>query len=331
MDYSGINDFLQKQGVSEDFAELMKLLVSPSYCLRQIGKLVGDAVLPQKEEFLTLGLMCLLFGAVSQLVLAFGEKENKGFLDTIIFMCASGICLRLFLQSFTLVGKCILTLGAFMKVLLPVFCIGVLFTKGVHTASLFYAAVMGEICIFQLVISQVCLPASKLLIGMNFANALSGQKLFERFSKLLSDGINLLLKGMLALISGFQIVQELLAPGMDVALREGVKKAAGCLPGLITASSACVGLISGLSENLKNSMGGAGMFVVFLLFFPTFLTLLLYLAAFRILEACVSPFTTDAMNRVLMGTYEGVLLLFKLLLHTVTFLLVSLCIMTALS
>lgn len=331
MEYSSINEFLQTQGMGISFQELMKLLGSPTYFMRQMGKLLGEAVLPEKEEFLTLGLLCLLFGAVSQLVLAFGKKEDKGFLEILFFICASGICLRLFLQSFALAGRCIVTMAAFMKVLLPVFCVSVLFSKGFHTASLFYTAVMGEVCVFQLVISQICLPASKILISMHFANAVSGQKLFDRFSRLLSDGISILLKGMLAMISGFQVIQGLLAPGMDSVLREGMKKAAGCLPGLMTASSACIGLISGLSETLKNSVGATGLFVIFLLFFPSFLTLLLYLAAFRILEACVSPFTTDAMNRMLMGTYESVLLLFKLLLHTVTFLFVSLCILTALS
>ena len=331
MDYTDINRFLQRQGLDVTFGTLMKGVSSPEGCLELLGSVLKDNLVPQKEEFLTLAILCVLFGAVSQLVLSFGEKEDKGVLDTVFFVCASGICLRLFLHSFTMTGRCVVTLAAFMKVLMPVFCISILVAKGFHTASVFYGAVLGEVCIFQTVLAKLCLPGAKLLIGMHFSNAISGQKLFERFARLISDGEAVLLKGMIAFISGFQIIQGLLAPGLDTAITEGVKKATGFFPGLMTASSACIGLISGLSGTVKNSIGATGLFVIFMLFFPTFFQLLLYLAAFRLLEACVSPFTTEAMNRMLTGTYESVLLLFKLLLHTVTFLFVSLCIVTALS
>ncbi|MBE5905250.1 MAG: hypothetical protein E7277_00455 [Lachnospiraceae bacterium] len=331
MDYRAMNEVLAKEGIYTDVETLLQGIHSPGFVFEQISQLFTKGFLVDRKSFVTLAVLCLLFGAISQLILAFGENGFGQYGGTMFFICGAGICMRLFLHCYSLVGECLEAVCRFMTVLTPVYGMSILFADGMGAASMIYAALMGEITVFQMLLKSVCLPCTKLLLAFHFSNACTGQHLLKRLGRLLFDGTTFLMKGMLSLICGFNVVQALVAPGSEAVIQNGVKKAAMLLPGIGPVSSACFGMITGVAHALKNSIGAVGLLCVGLIFLPPLLSILGYLLAFRILEACLRPFATDSMVTMLTGAYESILLLFKVLIYAVTFVFVSLSILTMLT
>ncbi len=335
MDYSSINQVLREQGIYVDF----ETLISPSFFLNgkdesmvsQLIKMIFRGLCERKEEFLTLLILCILFGVVSQLTTAFGRKYFGEYGYYIYFICCASICIKLFMECFVLVEQTIQTILHFMEALLPIFCTSILMADGMKTASGIYAMVLGVVLVAQLVLCKICLPCGKILMSIHFANACTGENLLSKLGQLIFDGTNFIMKGMLGVVCGMSVIKTLILPGQDRLIRGGIGKAMEVIPGLGSLTGACTQVILGTSKMIKNGIGAGGLFVLFLLMVVPLVTILSYLIGFRILEALMQPIAKERMIDMFGGCAQSITLLVRILIYTFSFLFLSLSLITMLS
>lgn len=336
MDYSGIEKALQEEGI---YADLSGILAPSDFLLggRENSLLqtmldrLWDGLAGQKETFITLLVLCILFGLISQLADALEQKEFKEYGYFIYFVCSASVCISLFMECFQIVEKLMGSVVRFMQVLIPVYTTGLLLSSGKQVAAGYYGLILGAILIVEVVFSTLFLPCTKLFMAVQLANAGTGEMMLSKLCQLIYDGIHWGLKILISVLCGFQLIRGLVLSPLGELTEHGVYKTMMLIPGLGQMTGGCMEILMGSFRVMKNSIGAAGLVGLSLLMLAPSAVLLGYLVAVRILEAVMQPVMKESMLTMISGCGQGIALLLKIVLYTFLLLFLSLAIVTTLS
>ena len=332
MDYKEINELLRQQGMYVDFGDLIK----PDFFSWENGEsifnhfltMISGAIEYQKSEFLTLLILCILFGAISQLSVVLGKKNYGNYGFYIYFICSATICIKMYWECYELVSKTIQTVLQFTQMIWPIFCASIYVADGSYTGIGTYGLLLLEAMVIEIVIFKVCVPLDKLFLSIQFANACTGQDMLSKTGELVYDGVIFILRGMLGIFCGMDIIRGLVLPSRDRLIRGGIEKVVTLIPGIGNINNLCTQVILGASETLKNGIGAGTLIILFALLAGPFVTLLLYIVCFRLLEAFMQPLVKERMNLLLGGCGKSITLLEKTLLYTYGMLFISISLIT---
>ena len=110
-------------------------------------------------------------------------------------------------------------LTSFMGAFCPLYFLAVSIARGSVTASAFYQAVLFLIYLVEMIIGKIVLEYPHLYYGKG-SEFLSEEKYLNRLSELLEIAISWILKTVLALVVGLNIVQGLISPAVDMVKKE---------------------------------------------------------------------------------------------------------------
>lgn len=332
MTYDNIDSWLLKHGIMDGFSSFLSLNIwedaSKKSMFQKAMAYVEAGFSEQKEPFITLFLICILFGIISQVAIAFERTQLKEFGFFIHFVCCAQICLQLFYESYDMVYQVLNTLVSFYKVLVPTFCLSILCSNGPIKASASHGVIMMVIFVLQSILYVILLPVIKSIMAIQFANAATGQKLLSKATTLAEDGIDFALKGILGIVTGFEVVKSMLVPKATVTT--GIRDVIAAIPGIGNLSSNALNLMQGASETMKNSIGAGGIIIITILVLPPVVSLGIYIITFRVLEIVVQPMVQSKIPSLFLGCSSCIRLLFKVLLTAYGLLVISLCVMAVL-
>lgn len=336
MDYSVIEKALQEEGIYADVTGILDpssqwLVNGENSLLELIWNCFWEGISQQKDTFITLLVLCILFGIVSQLADALEQKEFKEYGFFIYFVCSASVCISLFMECFQIVEKLLASVIRYMQVVIPVYSMGVFLSSGKQTAAGYYGMILGVVFVVELIFSALCLPCTKLFMAIQLANAGTGEMMLSKLCQLLYDCMNWGLKILVGMVCGLQMIRALILSPLGELTGHGVYKTVMMIPGLGQMTGGYLEILLGSFRVMKNSIGAVGLLGLALLMMAPATVLAGYLLATRLLEAVMQPVVKETMLTMISGCGQGIALLLKMVLYTFLLLFLSLTILTTLS
>ena len=247
--FEQVEKTLEKAKISFSYEELVKKLITGNIkgAFSMVRQSVGDqlfSILSENRNFMRQLITVAIIAAVFKNFSDAFFQGNTG--DT----------------AFYVTDQVISTLIDFMKGLITAYSIAVVATTGVSTSVALYEMYLFVIYIISLLVQSVIFPAVKILFVLKIVNHISLEEKLSRLCDTLEWAVRALLKALLAVVLGIQMIQAMLLPAVD-SVKDGIfKKGVSMIPGVGQGVSTVTTTLIGSAVVIKNSIGVAGIFVL---------------------------------------------------------------------
>ncbi len=173
-----------------------------------------------------------------------------------------------------------------------------------------------------MICGSVIIPFVKAYVLFVLAGNLSREELISKLTSGLESGIRWLLKTMVGVFLGLQVIQAMILPFADSVKRAGLQRAVSLIPGIGAGAEAVIQVTAGSGVLLKNTVGGAAVAALVILAAAPMAKLLFFLLLYRGAAAFMEPICdrrltacADGMGKahgLLLQTVLTVLLLFAI-------------------
>lgn len=317
------------------FLDLMKKLMSEDHgnSIEQAGDYVGNLLfqeIRQNKHFL---IIIIALAAAFALIKNFSNIFHNSYISELCFVLIYIELMILLMKSFLVVNELLSgTLGKvvdFMKALLPVFCMTMLFSGGTGTAAGFYEMAFFIIFIVQWVMLYLLAPMIQIYVVMQFLNyMLEGEK-FTRMCELLEGVIQWGMKIIVTVVLGLNVVQSLINPAIDRLKLSSITKTMKMIPGVGNSVSALGEILVGTGIVIKNSVGVAAMLIIVILGLVPLVKIGVITFLYKLAAASVEPITDKRIAGSINGVFRGSMLAAKLMLTSLFLFLITIAMITA--
>ncbi|NCC44855.1 MAG: hypothetical protein EOM18_15050, partial [Clostridia bacterium] len=188
------------------------------------GKLLEEAVGIQKNTFIQIIFLVLLASILSNLSQVFQNQQIGEISFYMVYLLLFVMLLKTF-ESFA--GQIEDTLNGimtFMKALLPSYYLAMGVASGISTATVFYQMIMIIIFLSEKIILKILVPCVRIYLLMELINYLTREEFLSKLTELLKNGIIWVLKTIVGVMLGMQLVQRLISPAVDALKRTVIGK-----------------------------------------------------------------------------------------------------------
>lgn len=268
-------------------------------------------------------LLAVGFSAVKN----FSGAFRQAYVSEICFFLVYGILAVLLLESFTMyssiVTEALNRSVDFMKALVPVFCVSMVFSAGAETSAGFYQIAFLVIYLVQWLFLKVLMPLIQIYVIMELFNHFFEDEKFLNLTELLAGIVNWGLKSAGVIVLGLNVVQSLIAPAKDKLLSGTVTRAASFIPGVGNAVNGLGELLLGSGILIKNCVGAAALlFLVAIAMIPV-AKILCMSVLYKLAAAVAEPVADKRIAGCIKGMAAGGMLYLKLLLYCLALLFVT--------
>lgn len=301
--------FLQEQQQADDlnisFGELVKGFLSgeKTYDSSQIRSWIVNRIfgtVRRNQTYLVQMLILLLAFAMLQGIS--GIFANS-FLSDISFLAVYFLflynALRIFASMQQTVYGCMDRIAEFTLLVQPVFCMSMIFSTGVNSASLTYEMLLLVLYLVQNILQKLLVPLVFLFLITQFANFAWKEEHFSSMAKLFEGGITLAQKVLVSVVLGMNLIQGMVAPAVDQLKKTATIRTIGVIPGLGGAMNAVSEMLLGTGLLIKNCVGAAVIVVLILLCAKPLLEISVLALIYRVLAALAQPVTDKRISGVL--------------------------------
>lgn len=266
--FEQVEKTLEKAKISFSYEELVKKLITGNIkgAFSMVRQSVGDqlfSILSENRNFMRQLIAVAIIAAVFKNFSDAFFQGNTG--DTafyVTYMILIGLMANSFFFLNSITDQVISTLIDFMKGLITAYSIAVVATTGVSTSVALYEMYLFVIYIISLLVQSVIFPAVKILFVLKIVNHISLEEKLSRLCDTLEWAVRALLKALLAVVLGIQMIQAMLLPAVD-SVKDGIfKKGVSMIPGVGQGVSTVTTTLIGSAVVIKNSIGVAGIFVL---------------------------------------------------------------------
>lgn len=279
-----------------------------------VSGLLQEIIGTQKETCIQILLLLLLTSFFGNLSTVFKTRQME---EMAFYMCYLVLFLLVIHQVERLSGQLQESMEGtleFMRVLLPSYYLAIAASTGVTTAAVFYQMIMGIVYAAEQVIVKFLLPAVRFYLLIELINHLTKEELLSRMADLIKNGISWVLKTMIGLVFGMQVVQKLVSPAVDSLKRTVLGKTAGAIPVVGDIFDGVTEIVLGSAVLIKNCLGAAAIICMLLIGLSPILQLGIYTLGYQILAAVMQPVAEKRMIACIHTTGETIGMLLKLLL-----------------
>ena len=318
-DFGDIEDTLE--GETElSFEELVKELIKGE-SVSEAGRLVTEKIKEQlfgeieqnKKIMAEIILLAVLFSVLKNFAGAF----EAAYVGNLCFIMVYSVLAVLLLQAFlafedivqTALERCI----DFMRAFVPTLCISMVFTSDTSSSIGFYQIAFVVIYLVEGLFLYVFLPMIQIYLVLELLVHLLPEERFSNLTELIRDVIGWGMKISVAGIVGLNVVQGFLGPARDRIGQGMIGKAAAAIPGIGNTVGGITELLYGSGMVLKNSIGAAGVCILFLLGLLPVCKVFCLAFFCRVAAAVVQPVSDRRIAGCLKGMADGGMLYVKLL------------------
>ncbi|MCI5828239.1 MAG: stage III sporulation protein AE [Lachnospiraceae bacterium] len=322
LDLDDMEQFLQEQQGEDDmdisFGELMKGFLSGDSTVdvsRIWSWVVSHCFETVRQNKAYLAQMLILLLAFVMLQGISGIFADS-FLSDISFLAVYFLflynALRIFASMQQIVYSCMDRIAEFTLLVQPVFCMAMIFSTGVNSASFTYEMLLLVLYLVQNLLQKLLLPLVFVFLITQFANYAWKEEHFSSLAKLLEGGIGLAQKLLVTFILGLNLIQGMVAPAVDQLKKTATVRTIGVIPGLGGAMNAVSEMLFGAGLLIKNCVGATVIVVLILLCAKPLLEISVLALIYRVLAALAQPVTDKRISGVLDALARAGMLYVKL-------------------
>lgn len=337
LDMQELDNYLGENEETEDisFGGLIRELISGDGrpLLSRLAEGMSEALFAEWRENKALLLMIVALAAGFTLLKNFSTIFRNSYISEMCFLLVYIELMVLLMKSFLimneLLSETLQRVVEFMKMLIPVFAMSMVFSNGTGSAAGFYEMTFFIIYLVQWGLLYLLAPMVQIYVVMQFLNyILEGEK-FTRMCELLEDGIRFCLKFIVTLVMGINLVQGLIYPAID-RLKTGTwAKAVGMIPGIGNSANAIGEMLIGTGMVIKNSVGAAAMLVLVVLTAIPLVKLYAMSFLYKLSAAVLEPVTDKRIAGSINGVFKGSVLAGKLMLTSLFLFFITIAMITA--
>ena len=333
LDLDDMEQFLQEQQGEDDmdisFGELMKGFLSGDSTVdvsRIWSWVVSHCFETVRQNKAYLAQMLILLLAFVMLQGISGIFADS-FLSDISFLAVYFLflynALRIFALMQQIVYSCMDRIAEFTLLVQPVFCMAMIFSTGVNSASFTYEMLLLVLYLVQNLLQKLLLPLVFVFLITQFANYAWKEEHFSSLAKLLEGGIGLAQKLLVTFILGLNLIQGMVAPAVDQLKKTATVRTIGVIPGLGGAMNAVSEMLFGAGLLIKNCVGATVIVVLILLCAKPLLEISVLALIYRVLAALAQPVTDKRISGVLDALARAGMLYVKLAVTAVLLLFLT--------
>ena len=273
-----------------------------------------------KEQFRSNGrmvgylLLLLLSSAfLSALAKAFRNRQisDMGFymiflLLVLIFMKSFGVC-------FDLTAEVILELTDFMKVLMPAYLMAAAVGAYQTTAVVYYEGFLLLVYYFQKLMEWVLLPGIRAYVLFSMISFLGEADYFTKGREAMKKLILWILRAMIAVTGGLQVIQGMITPAMDEMKHTLFSKGISSLGSIGNVAGNVTDVILSSGILLKNGIGAAASVIILSICLIPAVEVICHMVLYQVLGILAEPISDKRILGLLNQAGEGMGLLVKLL------------------
>ncbi len=337
LDLESVDEGLWKSDAASrfSFTDTVKNLLSGEipFEASKIPELLGELFLGEVKNQRNMALQILIVALASAVFSNFVKVFESSQIADISFYMMYMLISVLLMQSFHSLtqiaqGACS-AINSFMKVLLPVYLLTVVFTSGSVLALGFYEAAVLGMSLLQAVILRVILPAVDVYLVLMILNQLAKEDYFSRMAQLVETVIGWAVKTILGLVLGLQAVQCLVAPAVDNLKNSALHRLLRVIPGIGAALDSAAETVAGSALVMKNAVGTAGILALTVICLTPILKLAVCILVFRLLCAAIQPVCDKRMVEGIESLSGAAAVLLRILVSSVSVFIISLAMITA--
>lgn len=303
-----VQDLLPRDFFSQDMTLVAKGVQEASTLsaiLRAVGQVMGVTL---AQNLALLAKLCGILVLAATFRAAVEERKN-GIEGAISLVTVLAITLMLFAgeeTKFSQMEQFFDTVRTVCLSLIPL--MGALYAMGGNVAAAVanHGVMSGFLAILETACSGVVVPVACALVALAILDAVTGKASLASLAALLRRTFTLGLSFFMMLLTFVLGMQHTLAKGSDTLALRTVRFAAGSfLPVVGGSISESLRTVAGSVEYLRGAVGIGGILVVFFLFLPTFLTVLLTRITFS-LSSAVAGLLSCSREQKLLGEISSV-------------------------
>lgn len=314
--------FLQEQQQEDEldisFEELIRSFLSgdETFDLSRIWSWILAhcfSTVRQNQSYLAQMLILLLAFAMLQ---GISGIFPDSFLSEISFLAVYFLflynALRIFASMQQIVYGCMDRIAEFTLLVQPVFCMAMVFSTGINSASLTYEMLLLVLYLVQNLLQKLLLPLVFIFLITQFANFAWKEERFSSMAKLFEGGITLAQKVLVTFVLGMNLIQGMVAPAVDQLKKTATIRTIGVIPGLGGAMNVVSEMLLGTGLLIKNCVGATAIVVLILLCAKPLLEISMLALIYRVLAALAEPVTDKRISGVLDALARAGMLYVKL-------------------
>ena len=324
IDFEEVDTFLEQEEVlaleEESFSDLVFRMIQrdgivfhPELVLEKGKDILYQEIGSNKKILIEVVLLALVFSVLRNFAGAFGSSYVSELCFVLVYCVLAILLTQSFLTCSEIVGETLKQSISFMKVMIPTYCIAMVFAAGSSSSVGFYQIAFLVIYLVQWLFMYLFIPMIHLYILVTLFHHFFEEEKFANLTELLKGMIlwGLKLSGMVVL--GLNIVQGLLNPVKDRLLNGTVEKAASMIPGIGNVANGVTELLLGSGILIKNSVGVAALLVLVLICAVPMVKIACITLFYKIAAAVTEPVADKRIAGCLKGMAEGGVLYVKLM------------------
>ncbi|MFI3176810.1 MAG: stage III sporulation protein AE [Eubacteriales bacterium] len=276
-------------------------------------------------SILLIGILSALFHNIAKMFQNH-QIANMGYY--LIYLYLIMILLRTFYESYTTCKEAMEYIVTFIQIGIPLFTASLAMTGKIMTSSVFYQIALLVIFLIEMVLLHIVIPYIYAYVLLSIVNGLTQENRFDSILRLLRKSIEWLLKVMLGIVAGINLIQSMVTPVIDGVNKGVIQKVATLIPGVGTVTDSVIDLVLGSTILIKNSIGVVYSILFILVCLKPFIELLCITVLLRVSAAVIGMVCDPRMVRCVEEVSIGSGLLLRTLLSALSMFLITVAIIT---
>lgn len=283
--------------------------------LQLVGELVRDKLFYEinynRKTLVHILLIAIIAAVFTNFSNIFQNKQVSEISFYILYLLLITICLSSFQVIIGSAEENLDVLLSFMKVLGPIYFLGVAFASGSVSSVAFYNIVLLLIFLIELLILNFLLPLIHVHIMVKILNQLSEEDYLSKFAELLETIVSWTLKTLLACVIGLNLIQGLLSPAIDSLKRSVITKGAEAIPGVGDAIGGVTQVVIGTAVLIKNGIGTAGAIICVIICLVPLIQMAVMTLLYKLAAALIQPVSDKRIVNCISSIGDGCQMMLK--------------------
>ncbi|MEE1315289.1 MAG: stage III sporulation protein AE [Faecalimonas sp.] len=320
-EFHELEEFLDEvfPGEKIGFFEMLQQLISGEmeFSLKTIGSLVTKQFAYEfqyaKTSIINLLAIVIIAAIFHNFAGVFRDNQVAEIGFFVLYLLLVTLCLdsfRVFTESVSLgLGR----LLEFLQLLGPVYFLAVAFATGSMTSISFYNIILFLVCIVELVIQGIVLPAVQIYMMIRVLNNLAAEEYLSKFGELLHTLIVWALRALLGAVIGLNLIQGMLSPAIDAVKRSVMTRGGEALPIVGNLIGGTAEVVLGTAKLLQNGIGVAGLLVCMALCMAPVVQMVVITLLYKLTAALIQPISDKRIVGCISSVADGSSILLRVL------------------
>lgn len=296
--------------------------------LTQLVKNMGNDMTKLFRQILLLILCSAVFHMLAEIA-ADSRAGEMGFYILFMLLCA------LLLQEFTVdsrrIAELLQILCTFMQTSCAAYSMVILGASGSLSTVFFEQGLLFVITVTQWLVARIFLPVLVCSVLIGICDKISEERLLSVLTEGMEKFVRWGMQTVLAVVTGVQILRNMLAPAFDTVRRSVLGRAAEAVPGIGSMVNAAAEMLLASAVLIRNCMGIVILLVLVIGSLSPVLVMAMKCGAFYLLAALAQPVADRRIVSCLKVMARGYGLCVRILSGTVLLFFITVAVMTQVS